>query len=679
MTQWLNHFMNSSLKWAVFLPGAATFYLYPVKTDKVIFKNFSKAVTIQSSKAEPPRIAFNEIKQSVRLRNVQELKPGNSVDLNEQAPQRNQATTLALVKFRQVAIQPVHISRQQIIDQKHEEASWLAELTPEQRRRVVAAHEKSQTLEQDWKLPTWQEQLAQQLQEVKVSAGTSVGGNDNSGRAAANKVEAAATAGKKTVSGQVVLRQGLGVAAGDYIDVRYVKDRVAIAAGTVRLPKNIFSIEIPEMSGQVIATLFRRDGTKMGEGALRLSQITQESGKQNVINIEPMQTQVALNNLDFDKLLAASKKQRDYGDRGLSGKAYFASLDTEVNTDTSGVARLENVAKGSFVLVRSESSGYYPSLNLVNAGAEVQRPSFREKFIEALISINRDAQLASTIQETNSVIWGQVKVDGKPQAGVKVEPEMTDEYQIVYFNSWMIPDPKLAATSDNGYYAILHLPEGFYSLLATRGDQYFGHANVQAEPGSVFVADLESSLKKDKVDLKIYDAFTGVGQKASVELQSMAEPILVDGVTELYLSPISRLSLAKTLPMDQTYLPTTAVYSDTDEDLLVPLVKTAWVRSLQQQQKISLAPDQAVVVGFVSGEDFDVFLSHQVNYPKSNIVYFDNQGRVVEHGVAGGGFIAFNVDPGTQSVVSISKATNVAFSQVVPLEPGSVAVLKYDY
>ncbi len=709
-----------------FAAVSSALFLAPVKTDKVMVKTFNHGLSIQTAKSEPPRIAFNEVKNYIdNLSNSahRPTRPGNpyenrsGINLNEKLDQAPSVKTVTLIRSQKVFLKPTLISRAQILEElkiNHElierqdtqkeiaamskapdsklipdSNAWIDGLSVAQKNRLLAAEEKNSVLEQDWKAKTWQETLTEQIsQQVKgassgpmitnTSSGTVIMSSKLNPNAPITSSTTASNNAKNYLSGEVLLEPGLGLADG-YIDIRHVRAGVALGAGKLKLPSNKYTIEVADPSGQIVATLYSGRGQKLGEGKIKVAQIDSMKPKTSLITISSIQSSFTTSSHDFTKTVAAFSKSKDYGDRGVQTQTYVPTLDVEVNSDDQGVAKVDNIIQDSWGLIRTHAEGYAPSLNLISAGPEKKKPIFRQKFIEALLSIAKDQQKKSEFEETNSVVWGQALLDGKPQAGVQVDVEFAEQYRPIYFNQFMIPDSSLRATSENGYYAILHLPEGFHSLVASRAQQYFSHANVQAEPETVFVANLETTLAIEKTEIKVFDAFSGVPGQAELEIQSLTEPLRVDGLAEVYLHDVERLSLMKVVPADVKYISQVQVYSDSGGDLRVALIEAAWLQKIQNQNRISSTPETSTVVGFVSDENYEVYLPHDENYSPQNIIYFDAAGSVSSSGVAGGGFIMFNVPQGTHSVVAAAKSTNAVHTQVVPVDPGTAAVLYFHF
>jgi hypothetical protein len=659
--------------------GALAISLFPVRTEKTVMKNFSRGLSIQTSKREPPRIAFSEAMNFSKVQRYPQIPNTPSINLNDKVEQRFLDRTVTLIRAQKVSLPELRISRSEILSELREnalrdqqamdarlaskdlETEWIEKLPAYQRTRILLAQENSKVLDQDWQDP--------------ISSGTS---DSQPNLQRLREPQNETPRGQRVIAGGILLQQGLGLGDG-YIDVRYVKDRIAQAAGQVEAPKGKYSIQIPENSGFIKATLYSRQGQALGEGRIKVSQVKSNDARTSIIAISPMQNSFAVSHYDFDKSLTASAKSKDYGDRGLRGETYVASLDTEVDADEQGVSRIENVVRDSWALVRTEASGYSPGLSLVGAGPEKRKPLFRQKFTQALLSVAKEQQKSSIVEETGSVVWGQVHMDGKPQEGVQIDIEFGEDYKAIYFNQFLIPDTGLKATSANGYFAILHLPEGFHSLVATRGGKYFSHANVQAEPGSVFATEIEGTLRTAKAEVKVFNAFSGATEQAQLEIQSLEESIEVDGNSDVYLPEIERLSLMKVTPSAPTYVSQIQVYSDVEDSLQVPLVESSWLQGLRAARRLVNEPNTSIVVGFVVDEDFEAYLPHAQDYNAQNLIYFDSKGQIAATGKAGGGFVMFNVLPGTHSVVTVAKSTNAVNTQVVPVDLGIASVLQFHY
>ena len=227
-----------------------------------------------------------------------------------------------------------------------------------------------------------------------------------------------------------------------------------------------------------------------------------------------------------------------------------------------------------------------------------------------------------------------------------------------------MPDAGLTTTSDNGYFAILNLPAGMHSLVASRLSGYLSHANVIVDENTVSVASLESSIRTEKVDVKVYDGIGGMPQNAELEMQSLELPLQVQGFSKLDIAPIHRLSLMNVHAELEKYVDATYVYEDDQDSIQVPLVQSAWLKGIMGTKKLSELPGTGIIVGFVSFDAFTVKLSQENYFSQLNIIYFNVQGDVVPKAVNGGGFVIYNVPPSVQTVSLLSGKSNSPIMKV---------------
>lgn len=625
-------------KWLAFVLAATSVFFLPAKTKKIQTKMVQKSLNIQAAKSDPPRIAFNKIYESVSNKNWPPEKP--AINLNKNVEEKFTQSTVYLIKSRKVSLKPLIISYDKAILQLKED-SWIEKLTPDQKQRLLAV----QNIESH---------IKNNADEISYPI---IQTNDEA-----------------KITGKVILRNGAALTDG-HIEISKKEDGAHVSLGAADPKTGSFSIPLGSSSGTIIATVYDKNGNKTGQGSVRSPQSSEKSDELK-IPVVPASDKVAAYFYQFDKELSKKDSAKKYARYGaIQNNTYFASLDTNKNSDASGDVAVDNILSSSWLLARTEAKGYYPALSLVSESQNI--PLFREAFVQALISLNRENQVQSSYQENNSVIWGQVKFDGSPIAGIKVETEFSETHKTVYFNNLMIPDPQLTSTSENGYFAILHLPEGFHTLLAYRGDEQFSYANVQTEEGTISHTNIEATFQTEAANIKVYDAFTGKGISTSIDLQSLDDTIFINQQSEVRLQPILRHSLMRSIPQDGEYFSAMYIYSEKSDEILVPHIRKDWIDRTRNTRKINEEPKKGTIVGFFSEEVVgDVYLSHDENYLRNNIVYFNSLGEPVDYPAAGGGYILFNVLPGTHSVVVVDADTDKIDSTVVPVETEIINIIK---
>lgn len=661
----------------------------------------SKGLTIQTSKFEPPRVAFDELYGEEKLDEWALLKSKTgSQNLNETTQQFVVKNPVQSLTARKVVLQPMSFSKTEF-EKYQADRAWVDELSGKDQKRVLAAQEKNKVLDEDWSLPSFRDLAEEKIRQARltVNTGTDLESkvlvekvDEDGNRVNARSIQTADVEVKKDgdadsapsqfqVSGEIELAGGLPAGPQWAIHVARYEDDVKREDARFDHSKSTYRIQVPELSGSIYAELIDQNtGDILGRGSYRLSSYSkdQNNGKAK-ITIQRINNSIASRFPSFYDNPTRLSTDRAIGgkEKSVATKVLFASADVEDKTDENGIFRFEQIMKGSWGLLRTDAKDYFPALFLVKSGQEKQYPLFPEKMIKALKQIIADQTVTSSVPETGSIVWGQITENGKPIAGVSVAAEISEFYQPIYFNSLLIPDPNLKSTSENGFFAFIHLPSGFQSLMALRGNAYLSHANVIVDEDAISIAEMTATMMTEKIEVKVFDAFTGNAERAQLEIQSLSQQLDVLGFAEINLPAVSRLSLMQVHPNSQDYVETQQVYEDNMDFLHVPLISKSWINQLQTARRANINPNAGMIVGFVSSGEFDVYLSHDANYSRDNVVYFDPQGQVSQTGVAGGGFVLMNVPQGVQSVVVANKSSEIIQTQVVPVDDQSASVLKF--
>lgn len=480
----------------------------------------------------------------------------------------------------------------------------------------------------------------------------------------------------RRVMGPLEITGGLAVTNEHHIEIRRSEEGVFREMGRVDLMKGSYSIDIDEASGAIVARLIDRSGAVLGEGSIRLNQL-----------------QVGQGRLIYGPRLEVAPSpswkgqvSRYYGDNkkdktGGTTKVTTFSGENTINVGKNGEITLD-IAKGSTTVVRAEAAEHMASSKIMVAGNA--KPFgvtlFPNSTMEALKSLAAEQKAATrTNLDETSIVWGVASLDGKPLSGVSVISETDPETKPIYFNEFMIPDPKLTATTASGLYAFVDLHDGFHALLAQRGSEYFGHQNVEVERGSVAIGDIENTLRTEPVRLRAYDAFSGEPVSMTANMQSLSEPVdVVDGAASVVLPQISRLSMIYT-EAPPAYISANYFYNDQDPYVHMAMIPQAWLSEVKSASKYNEQPNTGIIIGFFTEENFEVYLAGQTQNSPASIVYFDAAGGIIEgkRGQAGGGFIIFNVPYGTQEAVVVGSTSEKVFSKVVPVDNETVSVLNF--
>ncbi|WP_413585892.1 hypothetical protein [Bdellovibrio sp. HCB274] len=679
-----------------------------------------EGLTIRAQKSSPPHVAFEEtIRTNSNFSEWQHFETMMPVALGvEKKSPALFAQRVVLAEMTiQKQVEPVAMASTSYEPMPVGAAmgandAWMSELSNAQKNRLQAAQMKNDVLNQNWSEPSFGEtalaaleksgainssgQIIQQNRTSNSSSNVKVSGtqgqqvdqprvsraptNDESGSEysfagpGSPAPSAAQAEGVRRIVGPIEITGGLAVTNEHHIEVRRNDEGVLKELGRVDLQKGTYNIDVEQTSGTVVARLVNKDGKTMGEGSFRLNRLV--PGSLNYvagpkIKIEP--------HPDYSVAVLSAYNSKANDVAPMQTRVTFVKGVSDVKVNRDGIASMENVTRGSSTVMRAAAPKHLETTNIIVSGKESRSTLYPEAMVSALLDIMA-SQRQESYDEAPSLIWGKVTQDGKPVAGIDVIVETAPDLKPVYFNQFMIPDPKLTKTSENGLYAFVQVPTGFHSLLATRSDSIFGYVNVVSEEGAIAQGDLDATMKVESVPLRVYDAFNGNPTAATVTMQSLTDELHVaEGVATVSLQNINRMGLMRVHPQGADYIPARYLYNDNDEFIHIPLVRWDWLRAIKALLKISDTPSSGLVVGFVPDEDFEVFLAGYDNFNPQDIVYFDMQGRVLQNrkGAAGGGFIIYNAPQDTHEVVVMGARTQKVYSRVVPVDANSLSVLNF--
>ncbi|WP_413583071.1 hypothetical protein [Bdellovibrio sp. HCB288] len=673
-----------------------------------------EGLTIRAQKSSPPHIAFEEsIRANSNFSEWQRFEAMMPVALGvEKKSPALFAQRVVLAEMTiQKQVQSLPTSTYEAMPVGAEVGAndaWMTELSNAQKNRLQAAQIRNDVLNQNWSEPSFGEMAMNALEKsgavnsqgqiiqssrtnnptvvVTGSQGQKVdqprvsrvpaSENPETGHSfvGGNSGASEAADGVRRIVGPIEITGGLAVTNEHHIEVRRNDEGVLKELGRVDLQKGTYNIDVEQTSGTVVARLVSKDGKTMGEGSFRLNRLV--PGSQNYlsgpkIKIEP--------HPDYSVAVLSAYNSTAKDAAPGQTRVTFVKGVSDVKVNREGIASMENVTKGSSTVMRAAAPKHLETTNIIVSGKETRSTLYPEAMVSALLEIMA-SQRQESYEGAPSLIWGKVTLDGKPVAGIDVVVETAPDLKPVYFNQFMIPDPKLTKTSENGLYAFVQVPFGFHSLLATRSDSIFGYVNVVSEEGAIAQGDLEATMKMESVPMRVFDAFNGEPMPATITMQSIPDEVNVPtGVATVSLPNVNRLGLMRVHPEGADHIPARYLYNDNDEFVHIPLVRWDWLRSIKNHLKISDTPSSGLIVGFVPDEDFEVFLAGYDNFNPQDIVYFDMQGRILQNrkGVAGGGFVIYNAPEDTHEVVVTGARTQKVYSRVVPVDANSLAVLNF--
>lgn len=658
-------------------------------------------LTIKAQKNSPPHIAFEAVLEfdrgTTEWLSFEKIKPFELAVRKNTAPlfaKKVELPEMILTK----KVERVFASEDagQVIEENPNR--WMEELPRTQAIRLREAQKRSEILDQDWSVPAWSDMAKDVLEKsgalVYVASTNSkslprtgvpqpriqLPGSSSGYQTHSNDSEYSFDGGLSERStayfivGPLEITGGLAITNEHHIEVRRSDEGVLKELGKVNLKQGLYNIEVENTSGTVLARLVDKQGKILGEGSFRLSRLVAGTGKP----VQGPKLKIAPQP-DFAGVVVSAYSAGLIGAAPTQTRVTFVKGASEVEAKRDGVVSMDNVIKGSSTVMRAAAPNHLQTASIVISGQEFKSQLYPTSMIQALEDIVGE-QRGLSFDGAPTIIFGKVSLDEKSLSGIDVIVESDPSLEPVYFNQLMLPDPTLKTTGDNGLFAFVNIKPGFHSLLATRANSILGYQNVIVEEGSVSQGDIESTIKSDTVPLRVYDAFTGKEQGGTISLQSLQEDIEVqNGVTTVSLPRISRLGMLRIQPMDAHYASAHYLYNDTDAYIHVPLVQGAWVNSIKNYLRIDDKPNVGLIVGFVPDEDFEVYLAGYEKFDPHLIVYFDVQGRILQSrkGMAGGGFILYNVPEDTHEVVIVGSRTQKIYSRVLPVDVNSLSILNF--
>lgn len=700
----------------IFILLMGTFF--SVKPGKQIVIQFSKPVSIQFSKSSPARLALDAVNMSQT--EIQRKPQGelviSTINLNEDIEQNK-----ILIGEKSITAQKKQLAMDSFSSKEvlkiQDNDNFIQSLSSLEKQRIAESKyrlraDQGDILNQDWSIDSSQDLIKQKFAELKKStpahgaaafnlANQSVDLNQTNTDGTASYTTEAQT--YYNLEGNIQLSSGAGAfLPRDEMHIYWTQNAGSQASASEKTEQGRFdpsknknfSIKVPRLGGNVVAQLLDQNGQVKASGEFSLNPNLSSKDQSDIkIFIRP-KNQIAsnfkglydsdfqglsenLNNQNYSTKSTSSQARYNFSEKKIEGKVLVGAFNEEVALTTAGELKVEGLRENSETLVRTQIKNFYPSISQLRSGDPQYLYGFPEKMVQAMLSLGRDIQKDQDLEENGSVIWGQVSSPFSA-AGVEIEIEGHPELKPIYLNELMIPDSQLKGTVKSGYFVFIDLPPGFYSLRATRSHQIISFANIQVDNQSVSSCSLEESFESHPLTAIVFDAFTGGPQSALVSLQSLTEAVNVNGQQQ-FSNPATKSSqYVVVTPQNSMYA--TALYrvEKQQQEAHFPLISSQWILGLKSNAKISDVPGTATILGFSTQDNYQVELSHLPNFDRSFIVYFDSRGEPTQTPTQGGGFIIYNVPSGVQSVLYAQNNDNIATARLIPTDPGSLSVLKFD-
>lgn len=684
--------LNVALIVGVFL----TTWLFPSRMDRRKFISLTQQVTIKTNKNSPPRIAFDAIQIETHKNEESKNLKQNIIYLstqNNQAPEEDPRPLLRkmvlspinVIKEKQVIFQ-APTEKEESLGYKMEPAgsdnSWMQGLRPYLRKKLSESSNPQETnkpLQDSFDDEALHSEMAVNLLDKKRIK--KIRSNDRDERVYQNASDQSQASvdkdsvdpEKNVVVGMLEIKDGLAITNDHHIEIRRYEEGAFQEKGSFDLVQGTYQLEVAKPRGYILARLLNENGKILGEGIGRVSDVKwnrfhTHAGPKIYITkkVDIKGRTVSAYNIEKSEALSAPGKAGVF-------KGYVSQT-----LDKTGRVALDNIVAGSSTNLVSRVKGHLTTQQIIIAGAEFENIVYPQKMIESLKTMVSEQRQQNLNDPNLSVIMGQVVFDKKSMSGVRVHLENYNELEPIYFNALMLPDSNLKTTSENGYFAFIGAPDELHHLVAFRGENYFGHVNTKVNAGILSFAKIESTVKTEEVEIKVYDAFSGKAQSAELTLQSVSEKVQVDlGTQSVFLPAIERWSLLHARPSND-FQPAYYTYVDKTDYINVPLISKAWLWQIVSQLNIKVDLRGGMVLGFVHDENFSVEIPNYESMNK-NVIYFDYAGRISKQpsGTMGGGFIIFNLPEDSLEILVLGAKSQKIYSRMTPLKAQDLYVFNF--
>ncbi len=282
--------------------------------------------------------------------------------------------------------------------------------------------------------------------------------------------------------------------------------------------------------------------------------------------------------------------------------------------------------------------------------------------INGLSEILLEQDISLNLDRGDSLLWGIVKDQGRPAEGATIFAGQGARTS--YFGGFYLPDQTRTKTSENGMFSITLSNPGWNELIVELSDGRRIRINTLVFSGKVSQVEVDVPKNTSPLILRSFDAFTGDPLRSNIEIQQLEQPIDTgfEGTTTVEVPKTNNLSYVLVSP-EAPYEKIRLSYMHLEDYLHIPLFTKTWLDEFKAYLKVSDEPQTGNVVGFVQGDDFTIEIQNKDS--SSKVVYFDQQGHFSNQGLAGGGFIVFNLEENQVNLTLLSKRNNKEIVRIV--------------
>lgn len=477
-----------------------------------------------------------------------------------------------------------------------------------------------------------------------------------------------------------------------FIDVRRFEEGIPKEVAQVNLVNGTFTINLQSTKGVLVGRLTSKSGGVDGEGKISVIDLMNSSNPRLILKRPPMaQPQPkSLYGNDWNKTPTPrgdnkhDTRQSSKGSNNginpkndgngfvptmmLAGTPVQKSTDDPPNkgsntlSDTGLKLFNNNFDRSSEFILEVQADHHRPTVAISNIAKASEISLLPDRMINGLSEILLEQDISLNLDRGDSLIWGIVKDQGRPVEGATVMAGQGARTS--YFGGFYLPDQTRTKTSENGMFSITLSNPGWNELLVELTDGRRIHINTLVFSGKVSQVEADIPKSTSPLILRSFDAFTGEPLRTNLEIQQLEQPIDtgLEGTANVEAPTTNNLSFVLVSP-ESPYEKIRLSYMHLEDYLHIPLFTKNWMDEFRSYLKVSDEPQTGNVVGFIQGDDFTVEVQNKVS--SSKVVYFDQQGHFSNQGLAGGGFIVFNLEEDQVNLTLISKRNNKEIVRIV--------------
>lgn len=481
--------------------------------------------------------------------------------------------------------------------------------------------------------------------------------------------------GKKwaTLRGKFEVKDGVGI-LDHIVEIKRIEEGQVRELGSVDLKAGIYSIDIESPQGILIAQVRDRNGLLIGEDQQRFINLKSKGGYYEGPDVRVGRPNGIASGI-AGRNIAANMTNHKPGTNINQKSGIISTLFSDQHILDKPSEKFLNISSWSSTISHTiDKQGKNRKITTIRqASDQSEIPLFSEKWLDGVVAYVSDQLKVQYKSKSLPIIIGRVFIDGAPVSGAHIQVENNSGINPIYLDSFMIPNIHQSTTSESGYFMIIGVEPGAYSVTAFLQNRILATNIFLAEENSVSYQNLQSISNPRRILIRSFDAFTGQPVEADIVVKDSSEIIEVNNGITSYRTQNNSGILSLLIRPRINHMPINYVQDARKEYVHIPLIRDQWLSQIQSLKEINEESNTGTIVGFVPDGDYSVYLINS-DYQSNQIIFFDSIGNISEVPIAGGGFIAFNCPKGVQEIIVQANKSEKIYSQVFDVESGQTYI-----